>query len=186
MATPRSSVGSRSASDRGAVSPLMLLLRELLWAMNAELVEMRALVAAFADQQDAIVHRKPARVVSSVQEVEKRVTGLRQARVRRDGVLERVARGLKAPPSTPISVLVRAFPAGVRPEVGRLIDENVRLGREVRRKASQNQVLLARSIEVIQEILRAVEPTSVSRMYGENGRMNHGQPIRGTHLDGKL
>ena len=49
---------------------------------------MRALVAAFADQQDAIVHRKPARVVSSVQEVEKRVTGLRQARVRRDGVLE--------------------------------------------------------------------------------------------------
>lgn len=186
MANPRPNPGSRGVPSRSTASPLMLVLRELLKAMNAELVEMKALVSAFADQQDAIVHRKPVRVVASVQEVEKRVNGLRQARVRRDGLLEQVARGLKAPPATPISVLVRAFPAAVRPEVGRLIEENVRLGREVRRKASQNQVLLARSIEVIQEILRAVEPTSVSRIYGENGRMNNGQPIRGTHLDGKL
>lgn len=186
MANPRSKSDGRVGNGRGAVSPLMILLRELLNAMSAELVEMKALVSAFIEQQDAIVHRKPALVVSSVQEVEKRVGGLRQARVRRDDVLERVSRGLKAPPGTPISVLVRAFPTAVRPEVGRLIDENVRLGREVRRKASQNQVLLARSIEVIQEILRAVEPTSVSRIYGENGRMSHGQPIRGTHLDGKL
>lgn len=186
MANPRPSSGSRRSNGRGASSPLMLMLRELLNAMSAELVEMKALLAAFADQQDAIVHRKPARVVTSVQEVEKRVTGLRQARVRRNSVLEQVSRGLKAPPGTPISALVRAFPSGVAPEVGRLIEENVRLGREVRRKASQNQVLLARSIEVIQEILRAVEPTSVSRTYGENGRMSNGQPIRGTHLDGKL
>ena len=185
MATPRPSSGSRGSSGRGA-SPLMTLLRELLGAMSAELVEMRALVLAFSDQQDAIVHRKPARVVASVQEVEERVAALRQARMRRDGLLDQVARGVKAPPRTPISALVRAFPAAVRPEVGRLIEENVRLGREVRRKASQNQVLLTRSIEVIQEILRAVEPTSVSRIYGENGRMSHGQPIRGTHLDGRL
>jgi hypothetical protein len=186
MATPRSSVGSRSASDRGAVSPLMLLLRELLGAMNAELVEMRALVAAFADQQDAIVHRKPARVIVSVQEVEKCVAGLREARAKRDGILERVARGVGAPPRTSIAVLVRVFPSAVRSAVSRLIEENVRLGREVRRKASQNQVLLTRSIEVIHEILRAVQPSSVSRIYGEDGRMSHGQPIRGAHLDGKL
>jgi hypothetical protein len=164
----------------------MILLRELLGAMNAELAEMRALVSAFVTQQDAIVHRKPARVIASVQEVEKRVSGLREARAKRDKVLERVARGVNAPPQTSIAVLVRVFPAVVRPEVSRLIEENVRLGREVRRKAGQNQVLLTRSIEVIHEILRAVQPSAVSRTYGEDGRMNNGQPIRGTHLDGKL
>ena len=185
MATPRPNSGSRGAPNKGA-SVLMNLLRELLGAMNAELVEVRALLSAFADQQEAIVHRKPARVAASVQVVEKMVVKLRQARSRRDALLGQVARGLKAPVGTSISVLLRAFPVGVRPEVARLIEENVRLGQEVRRKASQNQVLLSRSIEVIQDILRAVEPTSVSRTYGENGRMSLGQPIRGTHLDGKL
>jgi hypothetical protein len=162
------------------------LVRELLTVMRSELEEMKSLVVAFNVQQDAIVHRKAEKVLMSIQEVEQRVASLRRARAKRDAVLDVVAKGVKAPPGTSIMALARIFPAPVKPEVMRLIDENIRFGREVRRKASQNQVLLARSMEVIQDILRAVEPTSVSRMYGENGRMNHGQPIRGTHLDGKL
>ena len=185
MAAPRSVPSTRAGAGKSA-SPLMVLVRELVSAMRSESEEMKALVAAFNAQQDAIVHRKTERVLSSIQEVEQRVVSLRSARAKRDAVLDVVAKGVKAPPRTSIMVLARIFPAPAKPEVVRLIDENVRLGREVRRKASQNQVLLARSMEVIQDILRAVEPTSVSRIYGENGRMSNGQPIRGTHLDGKL
>jgi flagellar biosynthesis/type III secretory pathway chaperone len=59
----------------------------------------------------------------------------------------------------------------MQPMLRALTDELLRIADHVRRKANQNQMLLARSIEVIRDLLEELTPTNPARTYENDGRV---------------
>ena len=59
----------------------------------------------------------------------------------------------------------------MRPLVEALATEVNRLIGKVRRRAQQNQMLLARTIEVTQELCEKLKPGTVTRTYAPDGKM---------------
>ena len=73
--------------------------------------------------------------------------------------------------TTPLSEFIKGFQPAVQPLLRQLVDELLRVSDHVRRKANQNQVLLARSIEVIRDLLEELGPTNSARTYEIDGRV---------------
>jgi flagellar biosynthesis/type III secretory pathway chaperone len=55
-----------------------------------------------------------------------------------------------------------------------LMAEVNRLIRQSRRRARQNQMLLARTIETSQQILQRLRPDTITKTYSSNGRIEIG------------
>jgi flagellar biosynthesis/type III secretory pathway chaperone len=67
--------------------------------------------------------------------------------------------------------LVPQFPTAIQPLMRTLIEEVIEIADRVRRKANQNQVLLARSIDLIRELIEEVSPQPGGRIYDEAGTL---------------
>ena len=67
--------------------------------------------------------------------------------------------------------LVHQFPPVVQTLLRALIEEVIRIAERVRIKGHQNQVLLARSIDLIRELLEEVSPQPGGRIYDEAGSL---------------
>ena len=59
----------------------------------------------------------------------------------------------------------------MRPLIEALADEVNRLIAHTRRRAQQNQMLLARSVELTQELISRLSPKAVSKTYSAGGRV---------------
>jgi flagellar biosynthesis/type III secretory pathway chaperone len=72
---------------------------------------------------------------------------------------------------TPLAEVLKRFAPAVQPLMQALLSELLRITDQVKRKANQNQMLLARSIEVIRDLLQEFSPTSAARTYENDGRV---------------
>ena len=134
-------------------------------ALRAELQEYGGLLNLFDQQQDAILNRKADAVSEIEPAIEAQLAILRTRRSQRESLVSAL---------TPDATLLQAilhFPQAMRPLVEALATEVNRLIAKVRRRAQQNQMLLARTIEVTQELCEKLQPGTVSRTYAPNGKM---------------
>jgi len=77
---------------------------------------------------------------------------------------------LEQGPASTLRELMRFFRKPIQPLIEALIDEINKLVTRARRRAQQNQMLLARSIEVMLEVLHRLNPESMHKVYGTDGR----------------
>ena len=73
--------------------------------------------------------------------------------------------------TTRLMDLVTRFPGPMQPMLRAMVEELTRIADHVRRKANQNQMLLARSIEVIRDLLEELTPMNSARTYENDGRV---------------
>ena len=163
MATPSPYKGRPGQKPTGG------FYEQLAGALRTEVQQHGVLLEMFEEQHLAIFNRNSARVLQLTAAIQKQVELVHGIRMRREALMAQVLRQAKISPQTPLMALVGRFPVNVQPVMRSLIEEVVRVADRVRAKANQNQMLLARSIDLIQELLEEVSPQPGGRIYHEDG-----------------
>lgn len=140
-------------------------------ALREEVAEYGALLNCFDDQQSAILARSPEAVTVADENISQQLVTTRDRRRHREILVAELATVSGHPAHSSLSALEPLFAEPMWPLVQALITEVNRLVSLARRRAQQNQMLLARTIEVTQEIVSTLSPGTVTRTYSPQGRM---------------
>lgn len=144
---------------------------QILSCLRMEIQEQGALLGLFGEQQKAIIQRQSDRVMMLVDAIQKQLEVVHRVKSRREQVTSSLVPRGRVSRATRLSDLGNQFSAPMQPMLRALTDELIRLSDHVRRKANQNQMLLARSIEVIRDLLEELTPTNPARTYENDGRV---------------
>jgi flagellar biosynthesis/type III secretory pathway chaperone len=147
----------------------------LIEALRNEMQEYGGLLSLFNDQQTAILERKPDLVMAAQEAITQQVDTIHACRKLREESARVVAKAAGQNPDSTVRALVESCAEAVRPLLHALLDEVNRLILKTRRRAQQNQMLLARSIEVSQQILQRINPEMVTKTYSRRGRVQLGR-----------
>jgi len=144
----------------------------LIEALREEVQEYGGLLSLFNEQQTAILERKPDTVLVTQDTITAQLATITACRKRREECSKNIAVALGYKPNGALRGLIEGCEEPVRPLLYALIDEVNKLILRTRRRAQQNQMLLARSIEVSQQILQRLNPEAVTKTYSRRGRIN--------------
>ena len=142
----------------------------LIEALRDELQEHGGLLSLFDEQQKAILDRKPEVVIAVQESILLQVDTINQCRKHREQIAAEFAAATGQQPGSPLRVLIEGAAEVVRPLLNALIDEVNQLISKTRRRGQQNQMLLARSIDISQRLLQKLNPGAKSRARQEQGR----------------
>jgi flagellar biosynthesis/type III secretory pathway chaperone len=142
---------------------------QIIDALRSEMQEYGGLLNLFDRQQNAILNRNPDEVTDSDQAIDAQLAAVRARRLQRENLVAALTPDADPHPSLLQAIL--HFPQPMRPLVEALATEVNRLIGRVRRRAQQNQMLLARTIEVAQELCEKLKPGTVTRTYAPDGKM---------------
>lgn len=146
-------------------------LEVLVQPLRDEVQEHGALLNLFEEQQAAILRREPDLVLSVADSITKQLELIRECQKRRRAAVRASAAEAGCPENAPLSQLIPYFPAAAWPLLQALVSEVNRLVRHTRRRARQNQMLLARTIEVSQAILQRINPGTLTKTYSAKGQV---------------
>lgn len=140
-------------------------------ALREELKEHGGLLNLFDEQQAAILRRDPDVVLTVIDSISLQARTIDFCRKKRETLAKQCAAAVNLPEDSPLSQLLAYFADAVRPLLKALIDEVNHLISRTKKRARQNQMLLARSIEVSQQILQRLNPEAVTKTYSPKGRV---------------
>ena len=153
----------------------------LVGALREELQEYGEMLALLDRQQEQVKARSASEIFQSISQIQAQAWAIQSARQHREKCrsLAAVARG--QPENAPFSELIPQLPPDYQPLVRALVEENNHLLGRVRQRARQNHVLLRRSVELMQELMRTLFPARQSSVYTGNGQKRTpllvGQPL---------
>lgn len=153
-------------TDGDAVEAKELLIEVL----RSEMEEYGGLLALLEDQQAAIIDRAADKVLEINMSINDQMRMIHMRREARERLVSSIAVKLNNSASSTLRELIRFFRKPIQPLIEALIDEINSLVTRARRRAQQNQMLLARSIEVMQEVLHQLNPETMHKVYGADGR----------------
>lgn len=142
----------------------------LIELLRSELEEYGGLLALLEEQQAAIVAREPDRVLEINTSINDQMRMIQMRRGARESFASSLAEKLNQSQGSTLRELIRFFRKPIQPLIEALITEINNLVTRARRRAQQNQMLLARSIEVMQEVLHQLNPETMHKVYGADGR----------------
>ena len=140
-------------------------------ALREEVQEYGGLLNLFDEQQAAILRRQPDVVLAIIDSLAAQAKTIDVCRKQREAFVKQCATGAGQPEESALSELLAFFADSVRPLLHALIEEVNHLITRTKRRARQNQMLLARSIEVSQQILQRLNPEAVTKTYSPKGRV---------------
>jgi flagellar biosynthesis/type III secretory pathway chaperone len=142
--------------------------------LREEVQEHGALLNLFEEQQTAILQREPDLVLNLAEAITRQLDLIRSCQRRRKEAARVAATEQGCAEHLPLSALISHFPAAAQPMLAALMVEVNRLIRQTRRRARQNQMLLARTIETSQQILQRLSPDTITKTYSSDGRVEIG------------
>ncbi|MGF1449097.1 MAG: flagellar export chaperone FlgN [Opitutales bacterium] len=147
--------------------------------LRSELEGYGALLALLNQQQSEILERRPEALTEQVVVVdEASERAARRRHEREDWVRACVLEaGLEEEAS--VHEWLPFCPVASRPLVEGLVDEINRTLDRSQQRARQNQILLARAIQTIEQIVRLIQPDAGTRTYSRKGQMNQRGPVHG-------
>ena len=143
----------------------------LVTALRSELQEYGGLLHLLDLQQTAVLDRKPDAVLDLIPKIEAQLVTTHTCLKFREATADELARLSHTLRPATLRSLAPHFREAVRPLVEALADEVNRLITHTRRRAQQNQMLLARSVELTQELVSRLSPRAVSKTYSAGGRV---------------
>ena len=144
----------------------------LIGALRDEVQEYGELLSLFNDQQAAILERNPSRVLEVQDTIKEQLVTINDCRKRREQVAKEFAVDIGEEPGSSVRQLIDKCEETVRPLLNALIYEVNQLISKTRRRGHQNQMLLARSIEVSQQILQRLNPGGLTKTYSRRGQIS--------------
>ncbi len=140
-------------------------------ALRSELAEYGGLLGLFEAQQKKIIALDADAVSEFVPQLELQAEAARHRRDERERAVREYAsaRGRAGVPS--LRQLLPEFPSEVRPLLEALIDEINHLVLRTRQRTRQNQMMLARLVELHHELLPALRPQAFTKTYSRHGQV---------------
>lgn len=143
-------------------------LQNLVESLREELKQFGELLVLLDAQQEQVVRRLAAPLLESVSAIHAQGEALRMARREREQRQRELALFLALPAQAPFAQLIPSLPASYRPLLTALVEENNQLLGRVHQRARQNQLLLRRSLDLMERFVHSIcgigAPT-----YGESG-----------------
>ena len=146
---------------------------ELLELLRSELQEYGGLIGLLNAQQQTILSRQSESLLQINQTVQTQMEASQILQKRRQGYVSRLARSFGHSEKSSLSELLPYLPDVTQPMFESIIDEINSLISNVRRKVAQNQRLLSRLLEVTDQILSSVNPTSHTKTYSKQGKLGN-------------
>jgi hypothetical protein len=145
-------------------------------ALRAELEQYGELLARLDEQQDSALNRASERLLHSSEQIASQATVVAELRQRRQECCRALAGRLGLQAGSTCAELLPILPEPYQPLVSALVDENNNLLVRVQQRARQNHLLMARSIQLMQEFLGALVADRTGPTYGSLGavRNSHG------------
>jgi flagellar biosynthesis/type III secretory pathway chaperone len=141
-------------------------------ALRAELAEYGGLLHRFEAQQESLLARDSAAVLHLSTEIEAQTRAATERREQRERIVAAFAREQNRPANATLRSLMPLIDEVARPLLEALIGEvNVLLHR-VRRANRHNHDLLARTVEMHQELLQQLRPAAFTKTYAPDGRVS--------------
>lgn len=147
---------------------------EIAELLRAELEVYGGLLQLFDDQQARIFARDSDAVPVIARQIENDLATASVRRTARENAVRRTAALLGRETTAPLGRLLGELPEERRPQLDALIKETTRMVRCVRQRARQNQMLLARMLELHRAILPSVRPNEFTQTYSPQGRVRVG------------
>lgn len=146
--------------------------------LRNELQEYGALLGLFEDQQTNLFRRDVDAVVALAASIEEQARATHTCRERREQCVAAFAAQHGVDTDASLRQLLPHFPAEVQPLLQALIDEINHLIHRIRRDARHNQMLLSRTVEAHEEILRMLLPDTLkTKTYSPRGAVSAGTVV---------
>ena len=142
----------------------------LIDALRQELQQYGEMLARLDQQQQSIMRRAADDVLASVAAVQDQGAAIQSARQVREQTQRKLARHLGQPEKATLVKLAEKLPPDYQPLVRALVEENNHLLVRVQQRARQNHLLLRRSLELMQDLLRDLFPAGPRGLYDDGGR----------------
>ncbi len=139
-------------------------------SLRTEIAGFGVLLNLFEEQQQRLFARDSDSVLRLSGEIEAHSHQMHLDRQRREQVVAEFALTQQQPATATLRSLLGFLPAAVRPLLEALINDVNRLIHRVRRLTRQNHLLLARTVESHQDLLRTLRPDAFQQTYSAAGR----------------
>jgi flagellar biosynthesis/type III secretory pathway chaperone len=155
--------------------------QQLVAALRDELKEYGALRNIFDEQQKAILAREGKKVNELNGALNVQIEMTKKFRDVRVAVMRDIAHYNELPIDITLDKMKTTFPAPAQELLKALIHEIDSMILILRRRSRQNQLLLARTCEIMEQTLRLLRPEGVVKTYGKNGSIHIkvGYPVGG-------
>jgi len=139
-------------------------------SLRTEIAGFGVLLNLFEQQQQRLFARDSDGVLRLSTEIETHSQQMHRDRSRREQLVAEFALTQQQPATATLRSLLPFLPAPVRPLLEALISDVNRLIHRVRRLTRQNHLLLARTVESHQDLLRTLRPDAFQQTYSAAGR----------------
>jgi flagellar biosynthesis/type III secretory pathway chaperone len=150
---------------------MKLVWPEIADSLRQEVAEYGALLRLYEDQQQQLFARNSDAVLRLSAEIELQVRSLHERRRLREDLIATFAQQNGQPADATLRSLFPYLAAEVRPLFSALISEVNVLIHRIRRTSRHNHLLLARAVEIHQQLLRQILPDAFTQTYASSGRV---------------
>lgn len=146
---------ARHFHDRLLLSVLAMIvdLQNVIQALRNELHQYGEMLALLEQQQHLAEHSGAEEILRSISHINQQSSSIQLARERRKSAQRQLAAALQQPERATFSTLLPLLPNSYQPMVSALVQENTELLMRVRERAQANQLLLRRSLELMQRFI---------------------------------
>ena len=139
--------------------------------LRGEMEEYGELLSLFNDQQNAVLRRDADALLAITDDVNAQLAVAKQRGHERDKTVRLLVSRVAGKDSGSLRAIIHHAPEAARSLIEALVDEVNSLIRRAQRRARQNQMLIARSIEVSQQLIERLSPAAVSKTYSRQGQL---------------
>ncbi len=141
-------------------------------ALRLELQEYGGLMNLLDEQQKGILGRDSESLISLNKSIEEQLEITSRSRYEREQLAEYAVQEHELEAEATLSELIPFFPEPARPLLQALIERINAMLERIKHKSGQNRMLLARAYELIEQIMRIVQPRAVTKTYNREGNLN--------------
>jgi len=150
----------------------MQQLEPLIEALREELQHYGEALALLNEQQELIVQRSAGDLFNSINAIQNQALVMVAARDKRSSLQRALALEIGLADGATLGDLIKRLPPQYQPLVQALLQENNELLFRVQQRARQNHILLSRSLELMQDLIRSLLPAGAGAIYTHGGDLS--------------
>jgi flagellar biosynthesis/type III secretory pathway chaperone len=149
-------------------------LERLIETLREELTQYGELLALLEQQQDLIVNRSAEGLLENLGAINAQVPIVATARQKRDQLRKELAGALSQSTTISFRQLIGLTPKDYQPLLEALVQEINDLLMRSQQRLRQNHLLLSRSLDLMQQMIFSLFPSSGGQTYGQTGNVKSG------------
>lgn len=145
---------------------------ELIAALRAELQQYGGLLALLDEQQELVARQSATELMENLAGINAQVAVIRVARLERERQQRTTGESLGLAGPVTLTQVAAALPSHYHDLITTLVAESNQCLRRARQRAQQNQLLLSRSMEMMQRLIASLLDATQAATYRPDGQLD--------------